>query len=381
MRKSLLFTCFFIAGSLSVTAQQTVRLEIRAIPSYHPSGADLYAAGSFNGWKPADSTYRFSKSETGGYFLDLKLAPGSYEYKVTRGSWGKTECRKGGKGKENRVLNVLDIPANTTMLIDIEDWADHFAQEPPKSTASKQVHILDTAFGLPQLHRARKIWIYLPRDYEANPKQRYPVLYMHDGQNLFDDITSYAGEWGVDEFLDSTKLGYCIVIGIDNGGNKRTNEYNPYDNERFGKGEGDQYVDFIVKTLKPFIDKQYRTLKDRPHTMIAGSSMGGLISMYAVMKYPKVFGAAGIFSPSFWIAKPRIFEEMAHKARQVKAKIYFYAGGQEGESMVQDTQEAYGILQNGSSSKVHIVIKEDGKHNEERWRQEFPMFYEWVTSN
>ena len=91
-----------------------------------------------------------------------------------------------------------------------------------------------------------------------------------------------------------------IVVAIDHGGTKRINEYCPYDMEGFGKGEGDQYLQFLVKTLKPYIDKNYRTKKDKENTYIAGSSMGGLISMYAVLKYPYVFGGAGVFSPAFW---------------------------------------------------------------------------------
>ena len=165
-------------------------------------------------------------------------------------------------------------------------------------TASFNVKVMDTAFFMPQLNRTRRIWIYLPPSYRAT-KIYYPVLYMHDGQNLFDNATSYSGEWGIDEYLDSIfTLGKkeVIVVGIDNGLSKRMNEYNPYSFRQYGKGEGDEYVDFLVKNLKPFIDKHYRTLPGKKDTYIAGSSMGGLISLYAVLKYPAVFGGAGIFS-------------------------------------------------------------------------------------
>lgn len=121
---------------------------------------------------------------------------------------------------------------------------------------------------------------------------------MQDGQNLFDDATSYAGEWGIDEHLDSlfsSGKKEAIIVGIDNGLSKRMTEYNPYSFQQFGKGEGNEYVDFLVKNLKPFIDKKYRTLKNKQNTFIAGSSMGGLISLYAALKYPKIFVGAGIF--------------------------------------------------------------------------------------
>ena len=184
---------------------------------------------------------------------------------------------------------------------------------------------------------------------------------MNDGQNLFDDATSFSGEWGVDEFLDSTKAKQCIVVAVDNGGSKRMNEYNPYDNERFGKGEGDLYADFLVKILKPFIDGNFRTLKKKENTFISGSSMGGLISLYALLKYPKVFGGAGIFSPAFWVSGTNIYEDIKAKGEKVKAKIYFYGGKLEGETMVPGMLRAFEEMAKISKSKMTIVIRDDGK--------------------
>jgi predicted alpha/beta superfamily hydrolase len=222
----------------------------------------------------------------------------------------------------------------------------------------------------------RRVWIYLPADY-ADTKKRYPVLYMHDGQNVFDEATSFSGEWGVDEFMDTTSARKCIVVVIDHGGPKRINEYSPYDMERFGKGEGDAYVDFLAKTLKPFIDKKFRTQKNAEGTFVAGSSMGGLISMHAILKYPKVFGAAGVFSPAFWVA-PKIFTDIKEKGSKVKGKIYFYGGKLESESMVTDMLKAFEGMAAVSKSKMETVIRDDGKHNEPTWRKEFPLFYQWI---
>jgi predicted alpha/beta superfamily hydrolase len=210
---------------------------------------------------------------------------------------------------------------------------------------------------------------------------------MHDGQNVFDDATSFSGEWGVDECLDSMKI-KCIVVAIDNGADKRINEYCPYDfslktlglskADTLNKGQGGLYVDFLAKTLKPFIDKHYRTLKDRKNTMVAGSSMGGLISMYAILKYPKVFGGAGVFSPAFWVG-PKIFDDIKKYGSKVKGKIYFYAGKQEGEQMVPDMLKVFDEMTVVSKSKMTTVIRDEGKHNEARWRVEFPLFYQWLV--
>jgi predicted alpha/beta superfamily hydrolase len=275
---------------------------------------------------------------------------------------------------------------NATVELSIEGWKDLFAVQPKKSTANKNVQIIDTAFFMPQLNRSRRVWIYLPPSYSSSEK-KYPVLYMHDGQNVFDDLTSYSGEWGVDEALDTlgVKTKECIVVAIDNGGDKRLNEYCPYDfslsgiwnNKKLEIGEGRQYVDFLVKTLKPYIDKKYRTLKKKDNTFTAGSSMGGLISMYTILKYPKKFGGAGVFSPAFWVA-PQLFDDVKSKGKKVKAKIYFYAGDEESQTMVPMTIKAFNEMHHVSKSKMEAVIRSGGKHNETRWRQEFPLFYEWM---
>lgn len=204
---------------------------------------------------------------------------------------------------------------------------------------------------------------------------------MHDGQNLFDNATSYSGEWGIDEYLDSIfSLGEkeVIVVGIDNGLSKRMNEYNPYSFRQYGKGEGDKYVDFLVKSLKPFIDRHYRTLRDKKNTYIAGSSMGGLISFYAVLKYPAVFGGAGIFSPAFWTA-PAIDSLVISKAKNMNARLFFYAGGKEGDSTILDMRKIEKEIKTITASPLHEIIDADAKHNEDAWRKYFPRFYEWTV--
>ncbi len=322
---------------------------------------------------PQNEQYRFQQDDKGNYFISLALFTGSYEYKITRGGWNKVECHRSGEATENRKLLVK---GDTILHIDIEAWADHFPVKPKLSTASRNVKVIDTVFYIPQLNRTRRIWVYLPEDYTTS-KKKYPVLYMHDGQNLFEDSSSFSGEWGVDEFMDTTTLKKCIVVGIDNGKDKRRNEYNPYDNERFGKGEGNAYADFLVKTLRPYINKQYRIIRNRKNTLISGSSMGGLISMHAVLKYPKVFGAVGVFSPAFWVA-PQIINDIRVNGKKVKSKIYFYAGKQEGETMVPGMLKVFEEMLKYSRSKMTTVIRDDGKHHETTWRKEFPLFYEWV---
>ncbi len=375
-KTSIALLLFLLIVSLNnLNAQFSVRFEIAYLPSVAISSDEkIYLAGTFNGWNPEFEACSFKKNEQGDFILELQLPPGTYEYKLTRGSWEKTECKANGMGLSNR---VSVISSDTSIALTVEAWQDQFISSPPASTASSQVCILDTAFLIPQLKRERRVWIYLPYDYCDGSNKQYPVLYIHDGQNVFDNRTSFSGEWGVDELLDSTRLD-LIVVAVDNGGNKRLNEYNPYDHEQYGKGEGDAYVDFIVKTLKPFIDQHFRTVKGKRKSYIAGSSMGGLISMYAVLKYPKVFGGAGIFSPAFWIG-PDIINSIRKKGGKVKSRIYFYAGKQENESMVPDMLKAFEAMSAVSKSKLRASIKNDGKHNEASWRNEMPEFFKWIA--
>jgi predicted alpha/beta superfamily hydrolase len=270
------------------------------------------------------------------------------------------------------------LNSDTIVNIHITHWSDHFKSQPRKSTANRHVIVAEQEVYMPQLKRHRKIRIYLPESYHTSGK-KYPVLYMHDGQNLFDDSTSFSGEWGIDEAMDSlgVMFGEMIIVGIDHGGSRRINEYAPYDMERFGEGEGDAYADFLVKTLRPYIRKNYRTKNCRKHQFIAGSSMGGLISFYAMLKYPRKFGGAGVFSPAFWVA-PALKDEVRKKGNKVKGKIYFYAGKEESETMVPDLLSIHEIMFAVSKARLTTVIRTEGKHSESTWRKEFPLFYEWM---
>lgn len=357
-----------------VHAQQKVTLIINEHPE--KKGELLFLAGSFNFWNPHDSTFIF-KTEDGKPTLHFSLNKGSYDYKITRGNWQTVEENKDFKPMSNR---SLILSSDTVLHVTVGAWADDRPISSLAATHSTtpEVHIMDTAFYMPQLNRYRRIWIYLPKEY-LHSKKRYPVLYMQDGQNVFDAATSYSGEWGVDEYLDSLKSScrQSIVVAIDNSASFRMNEYNPWEFMQFGKGEGDKYVDFLVKTLKPYIDKHYRTLANKKNTSVAGSSMGGLISLYAVLKYPKVFGSAGIFSPAFWTAKG-IDSTVLADAKRTNSKLFFYAGGKEGDTMVPDMKRIESELSEKSKSPLKESIDAEAKHNEAAWRKHFPEFYKWV---
>lgn len=244
-----------------------------------------------------------------------------------------------------------------------------------ENTASANV----SSFELysPQLKSKRKIWVYLPYNYQSSKKD-FPVIYMHDGQNLFDRKTSAFGEWQADETLDSLKA-QVIVIGIEHGGERRIAELTPYPNAKYGGGEADPYLDFLIATLKPYVDKNYRTKPDKKNTMIFGSSLGGLVSYYALLKYPDVFGGAGIFSPSFW------FSESIYTLTQqatITGSIYFMAGDTENEDMVPDLNRMEKLISGKMKSKKRLYKKivTGGKHNEALWAKEFAEAYLWLMA-
>ena len=249
--------------------------------------------------------------------------------------------------------------------------------EAQEHTASPQVSTF--TIESPQLKTSRKIWLYLPKDYATSTK-KYPVIYMHDAQNLFDAKTSFMGEWNIDEKLDSLNA-QVIVVGIENGGDKRIEELTPYAHAKHGGGKADNYLDFIVKTLKPQIDQKYRTKTNAKNTTIWGSSLGGLVSYYALLKYPEVFGKAGVFSPSFWFNRKEIFE-LTEKTSKLKSKIYFMCGDSEGDDdMITDLNKMEQLINTKRCScknRNKKVIVKGGKHNEKLWRDGFVKAYLWL---
>lgn len=234
---------------------------------------------------------------------------------------------------------------------------------------------------MPQLNRNRRIWIYLPPDYDSTSKQ-YPVIYMHDGQNLFDVYYSFAGEWKVDESLNSLfAMGDygAIVVGIDNGGANRINEYSNWKNATFGGGQGELYADFLVSTLKPYIDSHFRTLPGREYTAIAGSSMGGFISLSTAIDHQDVFSKVGLFSPALWFSDS-IFQQVVSEGIDEDMRIFFIAGDNESQTMVpkmmamRDTLLSLGM----DADDLQLVHDADGAHSEWYWAREFPDVYEWL---
>ena len=243
------------------------------------------------------------------------------------------------------------------------------------STALPSVKVLPQPLAMQGLNRSRKLRLCLPPSYDGEPLRRYPVIYMHDGQNLFDAATSFAGEWGVDETMETLarETGFeALVVGIDNGAEKRNSEMAPYDHKELGKAEGPAYLGFIANTVKPFIDAGWRTRPEREHTALIGSSLGGLISHAALLSHGEVFGRYGLFSPSYWAA-PQLFDATAAARLPADTRAHLYAGGRESSNMVPLAERMAALLAarlGNDNTSLHIV--DEAGHNEAAWRAELP---------
>ena len=373
LSKILLIICCCLVCVLEIEGQVTVIIE--NLPKNTPENAKIYAAGNFNSWQPQE--LELQKNDDNEFFVTFTKAKFPIEYKFTRGSWKTVESDKNGEQTANRTILKN---TKTITKVSIAGWEDLLKQK-AKTTANENITILTDSFYMPQLNRFRRVWIYLPSDYEASDKE-YPVLYMHDGQNLFDNNTSYSGEWKVDETLlqlEKDKHLKIIVVAVDNGSEHRMNEYNPWIHKKFGGGEGNAYLKFLTKTLKPEIDKKYRTLSGASNTGIMGSSMGGLISMYGIMEYSNIFGKAGVFSPSFWISKSA-FTQVKSNASPENMKIYMLMGGKEGSNMTKVMNKMTKILQKKGfdNSNLFSLTVADGVHHESFWEAEFAKAVLWL---
>ncbi|HSS21629.1 MAG TPA: alpha/beta hydrolase-fold protein [Pyrinomonadaceae bacterium] len=210
------------------------------------------------------------------------------------------------------------------------------AQQPHTLTGDIRMH---KSFHSKALNNDRDIIVYLPPNYDSDKRKRYSVFYMHDGQNLFDGATSFipGQEWRADEtaqqLIAAGKIEPLIVVGIYNTGKDRIDEYTPAQDPKYKMGgKADLYGRFLVEELKPFIDRTYRTKSDGKHTGLGGSSLGGLVSLYVALKYPRVFGRAAMISPSVWFADKHIVRFVDSLLQRPRVRIWLDIGTKEGSN-------------------------------------------------
>ena len=230
--------------------------------------------------------------------------------------------------------------------------------------------------------KERRAYIYLPASYETNPDKRYPVMYMFDGHNVFfDSDATYGKSWGMNKFMEESKK-ELIVVGVEcnHEGNRRLVEYSPmnYENSTMGKirGKGNVYMNWLVNELKPYIDSNYRTLTDRKNTIIAGSSMGGLMALYAATVYNHIFQRAACLSPSLWVAPGKVLEIVARAHIRRDTCIYMDYGSLE---MFNHAANAEALISTSHlllTKRVNLALRivPDGNHSEASWERQIPIF-------
>jgi predicted alpha/beta superfamily hydrolase len=340
----------------------------------------VYLSGNFNEWRTQDKEFVMEKIGSGLYHFKFTHDfdyPETLLYKFTKGDWSEVEIDSNGNRTENR---------STTKHTGIQNehvgrWRKNWL--PFKQSYLPQVLLISDEFEIPQLNRTRKIWALLPHDYDTS-EERYPVMYLQDAQNLFNEDAEY-GNWEIDKKLavmSEYKIGKIIIIAIEHAEEDRIKEYN-VGRTILGKGQGKKYIRFVTKTLKPFVDNNFRTKKDRANTGIGGSSMGGLISIFSGLRYPKVFGKLMIFSPSLWV-KPDMKIKVDEEGTE-DTKIYLYAGGDESDTMIEHVknfkERAIASEFVKDKMKINLSINKEGKHNETYWSDEFPKAIEWLFFN
>jgi len=355
------------------------------VPEYTPPDARLYIAGNLPALGPWDpGKVELGRIDEGVYAITLVLPVDTeLRFKFTRGTWESVE--KGARFEEIADRTHV-VVGDETVHIEVANWRD-FAAGPARDTITGDVEILNDVAAT-RLGNSRPVIVLLPPGYREETERRYPVLYMHDGQNLFDASTSFIGaEWGVDEaanrLIEEGQIEPLIIVGIYNTSN-RAYEYTPVADSSRGEGGGAElYADFIINDLKPFIDENYRTKPDRANTGVMGSSLGGICSLYLGWEHRDVFSRIGAMSTSYGFANQDIVRRIKARAPASGTRIWIDMGTAEGgdrngdgvsdmielHRAVRDTLVGHGMK---LGRDLRYVEDEGAVHNEHAWASRFP---------
>jgi predicted alpha/beta superfamily hydrolase len=363
LRAFVLFILLAVFGSCSA---QESKVTFKVItPHSTPRGAPIFIAGNhplLGDWNPGK--VQLQKENDSLWTISLKFPKGSrLEFKITRGSWNTQAVY------EDRVVppNIqLSIGTDTTLTIRPMDWSDNAFSSGGGIVGTVNYH---RAFRGTNLKYERDAIVWLPPSYYKDLRKRYPVLYMHDGQNIIDPATSFIGyDWHVDEVADSLirsgKVDELVVVGVYNTAD-RIAEYSDTD-------LGRSYALFVINELKPFIDKTYRTKPDRENTAVMGSSLGGLISFLFVWWYPDVFSEAGCLSSAFLADSDKILKEVQeYTGAKKNIRIYLDCGSEGLEARLKPGyDEMIKVLKEKGYKEgidLEYYFDQGAEHNERAW--------------
>lgn len=376
-------------------ADVTIELIVHP-PADTPTDATIYLAGnhaSLGPWSP--TKHALARADDGTWRTKIDLPKGfSLQYKLTLGSWETVEKAAGGGDIANRTADLAD---RRLLEVEVAGWGDGQAaagQRHLEPSLTGDVKLIE-GFHSQLLANSRNIVVYLPPNYDREPDRRYPVLYMHDGQNLFDRATAAFGvEWEADEtaerLIRSGAIEPLLIVGIYTEAN-RMDELTDTPSERFGGGgKAALYGRFLVEELKPHIDKTYRTQPGRDHTGVAGSSLGGYVSLYLLEKHPTVFSRVAAVSPALQWNDGALTRRWAEKAEALslkRSRIWIDVGTAERvavrpadayETSVRDLARVLQAKGLSEGTDYRLLVAEGAEHNESAWRDRFPYILKFL---
>ncbi|WP_253895820.1 alpha/beta hydrolase-fold protein [Corallococcus exercitus] len=352
------------------------------VPDITPVEAKVWLSGNqpeLGNWNGAE--VELYKAVDNAYAGAVTFALGTgLEFKVTRGSWETVEKSDTGAEVANHTFTTGGGFERVPVVV--KGWADLTTPPPPPPLTGDVRYLRNVVPADPTL-KPRDVIIWLPPGYEADTARRYPVLYMHDGQNLMDVSTAFAGEWNVDEtaqaLVESGQVEPLIIVGIYNT-EDRIAEYTPvpFPPEYPDAGRADVYGQFLIQELKPRIDAEFRTKPEAEFTGLAGSSLGGLVSMSLGLKHPDVFSRLGVVSPSVWWADRELLSEVNALSTKPALRIWEDIGTNEGSGSQAETVADAEALRDALVTKGWVLgsdlkytVVEGGQHNEASWSARF----------
>ncbi len=339
------------------------------------SGDPICIAGNFNNWN--EHQYQMNEISKGKYFLNLQIprtTPQPIEYKFLKSRWNNVELDEYGGQTANRIIGDVQEP--------IKAWVPRWRHNGQICNEEFQPIIeFHHDFVLPKSRKNRRVSVLLPYDYYRTNKE-YPVLYLMDGQNLFEEGAPF-GSWEINKkmaVLAEKNMHEVIIVCIDHAGKKRIEEYT-FPSHKNEKGRGNLFLNWLLNKLMPFINKRYRTLQDVTNTGIGGSSLGGLISLMAGITHPDVFGKLMILSPSLWKIIDQIYQRLIYLPLVSHNQyIYLYSGQKEASNMTGFLRDFYQQLFKiyPANDRIHLSINEIGEHAERFWGKEFPFALKYL---
>ena len=388
----LLTLILFFVGYLWIRAEYVTLTLMVEVPDYTPDR--VYLIGNLaclGDWKRFER--KLQKVGDRSYKTQIRL-PRNHEltFKISLGDWGSIQKGKRFGEVENNVIVAEKSRVHHFQV-------DNFGGFECESESHSRVGNFEVLRNFPSrfLGNHRNVLVYLPPSYTKEPDRSYPVLYMHDGNNLFDRQTAFMGvEWEVDEraeeLIDRNLMHEIIIVGINNTV-ARMEEYTPIRSKHHGGGKGQDYLNFITRELAPIINKKFRTLTGPENTGIMGSSLGGLISLYAGFDFSDFFGLVGAISPSLWWADNYMEKEFMGKFRERKnLKIWMDMGTREGVNSlgqsqpVTDTRRMNKLLQRMGyvqGDDLYYFEHRGATHDEASWAQRIhmPLLYLFGNEN